>query len=57
MLADNCASYECTYNGGSTDPSDDPGCLAFNPGTFLSELSWMVYRPDKNTVELSNLPE
>jgi len=37
------------------DPIDSNGTLAFNPGSFSAESSWMVYRPGFDSAEPSSL--
>ena len=45
VLADRQQQYQHTYSE----------TLAFNPGAFASDLSWMVYRPSAKEAEASSL--
>ena len=47
ILADRQPQYQHVY--------DPTGTLAFNPGAFASDLSFMVYRPSTKEVEASSL--
>ena len=44
-LADRQQQYQHTYEE----------TLAFNPGGFAADLSWMVYRPGNREAEASSL--